>query len=230
MSVLTVVLSPSRDAFRSRMTPKQAQGQAKIVHGLLDGHGVGVFTEWKRRREVTRATFGPFTPWRTGCGNPTVQVGGRSRSWGFTLGHKAVAGVCGARWISWQTVDFEGLKVGVVGVHPTPGGPWQRGRPLRQQARTRRIVRAWRRYQARAAATARRLYRECDLVLVAGDINRPGSYDFVAGWTRVKPPRDLKYLAYRAKPGLTVTHTPARITRVKGADHDTVSVRFGVTR
>ena len=101
---------------------------------------------------------------------------------------------------------------------------------MRQQARTRRIVRAWRRYQARAAATARRLYRECDLVLVAGDINRPGSYDFVAGWTRVKPPRDLKYLAYRAKPGLTVTHTPARITRVKGADHDTVSVRFGVTR
>ena len=155
MSVLTVVLSPSRDAFRSRMTPKQAQGQAKIVHGLLDGHGVGVFTEWKRRREVTRATFGPFTPWRTGCGNPTVQVGGRSKTWGFTLGHKAVAGVCGARWISWQTVDFDGLKVGVVGVHPTPGGPWQRGRSLRQQARTRAIVGAWRRYRNGSACRCR---------------------------------------------------------------------------
>ena len=173
MSVLTVVLSPSRDAFRSRMTPKQAQGQAKIVHGLLDGHGVGVFTEWKRRREVTRATFGPFTPWRTGCGNPTVQVGGRSRSWGFTLGHKAVAGVCGARWISWQTVDFDGLKVGVVGVHPTPGGPWQRGRSLRQQARTRAIVGAGGGYRRRATTVALRLYKECDLVVVAGDINRP---------------------------------------------------------
>ena len=88
MTVLALVLSPSRDAFRSRMTPKQAQGQAKIVHGLLAGQGVGVFTEWKRRREVTRATFGPFTPWRTGCGNPTVQVGGRSKTWGFTLGHR----------------------------------------------------------------------------------------------------------------------------------------------
>ena len=92
------------------------------MHGLLDGHGVGVFTEWKRRREVTRATFGPFTPWKTGCGNPTVQVGGRSKTWGFTLGHKAVAGVCGPRWVAWQTVEFEGLKVGVVGVHPTPKG------------------------------------------------------------------------------------------------------------
>lgn len=230
MTVLTLVLSPSRDAFRSRMSPAAFRGQAETVHQLLDGRGVAVFTEAKRRRETIRHVFGLHTPWRTGCGNPTVQVGGRSRSWGFTLGHKAVAGVCGPRWVAWQVIEFDGLKVGVVGVHPTPGGPWQARRPLRQQARTRRIVRAWRRYQARAAATARRLYRECDLVLVAGDINRPGSYDFVAGWTRVKPPRDLKYLAYRAKPGLTVTHTPARITRVKGADHDTVSVRFGVTR
>ena len=230
MSVLTVVLSPSRDAFRSRMTPKQAQGQAKIVHGLLDGHGVGVFTEWKRRREVTRATFGPFTPWRTGCGNPTVQVGGRSKTWGFTLGHKAVAGVCGARWISWQTVDFEGLKVGVVGVHPTPKGPWQSRRGLWHQARTRSIAAAWRRYRRRATTVALRLYKECDLVVIAGDINRPGGFNFVEGWTRVMPPRDLKYVAYRAKPGVRVKAGAAHLLRVPGADHQTVTVRLEVTR
>ena len=230
MSVLTVVLSPSRDAFRSRMTPKQAQGQAKIVHGLLDGHGVGVFTEWKRRREVTRATFGPFTPWRTGCGNPTVQVGGRSKTWGFTLGHKAVAGVCGARWISWQTVEFEGLKVGVVGVHPTPKGPWQSRRGLWHQARTRSIAAAWRRYRRRATTVALRLYKECDLVVVAGDINRPGGFDFVEGWTRVMPPRDLKYVAYRARPGVRVKAGAAHLLRVPGADHQTVAVRLEVTR
>jgi len=212
------------------MTPKQAQGQAKIVHGLLDGHGVGVFTEWKRRREVTRATFGPFTPWRTGCGNPTVQVGGRSKTWGFTLGHKAVAGVCGARWISWQTVDFEGLKVGVVGVHPTPKGPWQSRRGLWHQARTRSIAAAWRRYRRRATTVALRLYKECDLVVVAGDINRPGGFDFVEGWTRVMPPRDLKYVAYRAKPGVRVKAGAAHLLRVPGADHQTVTVRLEVTR
>lgn len=230
MSVLTVVLSPSRDAFRSRMTPKQAQGQAKIVHGLLDGHGVGVFTEWKRRREVTRATFGPFTPWRTGCGNPTVQVGGRSKTWGFTLGHKAVAGVCGPRWVAWQTVEFEGLKVGVVGVHPTPKGPWQSRRGLWHQARTRSIAAAWRRYRRRATTVALRLYKECDLVVVAGDINRPGGFDFVEGWTRVMPPRDLKYVAYRAKPGVRVKAGAAHLLRVPGADHQTVAVRLEVTR
>ena len=230
MSVLTVVLSPSRDAFRSRMTPKQAQGQAKIVHGLLAGQGVGVFTEWKRRREVTRATFGPFTPWRTGCGNPTVQVGGRSKTWGFTLGHKAVAGVCGARWISWQTVDFEGLKVGVVGVHPTPKGPWQSRRGLWHQARTRSIAAAWRRYRRRATTVALRLYKECDLVVIAGDINRPGGFNFVEGWTRVMPPRDLKYVAYRAKPGVRVKAGAAHLLRVPGADHPTVTVRLEVTR
>lgn len=230
MSVLTVVLSPSRDAFRSRMTPKQAQGQAKIVHGLLDGHGVGVFTEWKRRREVTRAMFGPFTPWKTGCGNPTVQVGGRSRSWGFTLGHKAVAGVCGPRWVAWQTVEFEGLKVGVVGVHPTPKGPWQSRRGLWHQARTRSIAAAWRRYRRRATTVALRLYKECDLVVVAGDINRPGGFDFVEGWTRVMPPRDLKYVAYRARPGVRVKAGAAHLLRVPGADHQTVAVRLEVTR
>ena len=230
MVVLTLVLSPSRDAFRSRMAPTQAKGQAKIVYQLLDGHGVGVFTEWKRRRELTRAVFGPFTPWKTGCGNPTVQVGGRSRSWGFTLGHKAVAGVCGARWISWQTVDFDGLKVGVVGVHPTPGGPWQRGRSLRQQARTRAIVGAWRRYRRRTTRVALRLYKECDLVVVAGDINRPGGINFVEGWTRVMPPRDLKYVAYRAKPGVRVKAGAAHLLRVPGADHQTVTVRLEVTR
>jgi len=212
------------------MTPKQAQGQAKIVHGLLDGHGVGVFTEWKRRREVTRATFGPFTPWRTGCGNPTVQVGGRSKTWGFTLGHKAVAGVCGARWISWQTVDFEGLKVGVVGVHPTPKGPWQSRRGLWHQARTRSIAAAWRRYRRRATTVALRLYKECDLVVIAGDINRPGGFNFVEGWTRVMPPRDLKYVAYRAKPGVRVKAGAAHLLRVPGADHQTVTVRLEVTR
>ncbi len=231
MSVLTVVLSPSRDAFRSRMTRDQFRWQASRVRAELVGDaGVGVFTEVKNRRETIRHAFGPFTPWRTGCGNPTVQVGGHSRSWGFTLGHKAVAGVCGARWISWQTVDFEGLKVGVVGVHPTPGGPWQRGRPLRQQARTRAIVGAWRRYRRRTTRVALRLYKECDLVVVAGDINRPGAYDFVPGWTRVKPPRDLKYLAYRARPGVTVTPTPARFTPILGADHDTTIVRLRVTK
>ena len=230
MSVLTVVSSPSRDAFRSRMSPKQAKGQAKIVHGLLDGHGVGVFTEWKRRREATRATFGPFTPWRTGCGNPTVQVGGRSKTWGFTLGHKAVAGVCGPRWVAWQTVEFEGLKVGVVGVHPTPKGPWQSRRGLWHQARTRSIAAAWRRYRRRATTVALRLYKECDLVVVAGDINRPGGFDFVDGWTRVMPPRDLKYVAYRAKPGVRVKAGAAHLLRVPGADHQTVTVRLEVTR
>ena len=230
MTVLTLVLSPSRDAFRSRMTPKQAQGQAKIVHGLLDSQGVGVFTEWKRRREATRTTFGPFTPWRTGCGNPTVQVGGRSRSWGFTLGHKAVAGVCGPRWVAWQTVEFEGLKVGVVGVHPTPKGPWQSRRGLWHQARTRSIAAAWRRYRRRATTVALRLYKECDLVVVAGDINRPGGFDFVDGWTRVMPPRDLKYVAYRAKPGVRVKAGAAHLLRVPGADHPTVTVRLEVTR
>ena len=35
MSVLTVVLSPSRDAFRSRMTPSRRRAGQKIVHGLL---------------------------------------------------------------------------------------------------------------------------------------------------------------------------------------------------
>ena len=230
MTVLTLVLSPSRDAFRSRMTPKQAQGQAKIVHGLLDGHGVGVFTEWKRRREATRTTFGPFTPWKTGCGNPTVQVGGRSRSWGFTLGHKAVAGVCGPRWVAWQTVEFEGLKVGVVGVHPTPKGPWQSRRGLWHQARTRSIAAAWRRYRRRATTVALRLYKECDLVVIAGDINRPGGFNFVEGWTRVMPPRDLKYVAYRAKPGVRVKAGAAHLLRVPGADHQTVTVRLEVTR
>jgi len=212
------------------MSPAAYRGQAETVHQLLDGKGVAVFTEAKRRREIIRDVFGPMDPWWTGCGNPTVQVGGRSRSWGFTLGHKAVAGVCGPRWVAWQVIEFDGLKVGVVGVHPTPGGPWQRGRSLRQQARTRRIVRAWRRYQACAAATARRLYRECDLVLVAGDINRPGSYDFVAGWTRLTPPRDLRYLAYRAKPGVRVKAGAAHLLRVPGADHQTVTVRLEVTR
>ena len=230
MSVLTVVLSPSRDAFRSRMAPTQAKGQAKIVHQLLDGHGVGVFTEWKRRREVTRATFGPFTPWKTGCGNPTVQVGGRSRSWGFTLGHKAVAGVCGPRWVAWQTVEFEGLKVGVVGVHPTPKGPWQSRRGLWHQARTRSIAAAWRRYRRRATTVALRLYKECDLVVIAGDINRPGGFNFVEGWARVMPPRDLKYVAYRAKPGVRVKAGAAHLLRVPGADHQTVTVRLEVTR
>lgn len=230
MSVLTVVLSPSRDAFRSRMTRDQFRGQASRVRAELGDAGVGVFTEVKNRRETIRQVFGPFTPWKTGCGNPTVQVGGRSRSWGFTLGHKAVAGVCGARWISWQTVDFEGLKVGVVGVHPTPGGPWQRGRPLRQQARTRAIVGAWRRYRRRATTVALRLYKECDLVVVAGDINRPGGFDFVEGWTRVMPPRDLKYVAYRAKPGVRVKAGAAHLLRVPGADHQTVTVRLEVTR
>lgn len=231
MSVLTFVLSPSRDAFRSRMTRDQFRGQASRVRAELVGDaGVGVFTEVKNRRETIRQVFGPFTPWKTGCGNPTVQVGGYSRSWGFTLGHKAIAGVCGARWISWQTVDFDGFKVGVVGVHPTPGGPWQARRPLRQQARTRRIVAAWRRYRARTEKVARRLYQECDLVLVAGDINRPGGFDFVPGWTRLTPPRDLRYLAYRGKPGVDLAASPTRFVNLPGADHDTAIIRLRVTK
>ena len=159
-----------------------------------------------------------------------MQVGGRSRSWGFTLGHKAVAGVCGPRWVAWQTVEFEGLKVGVVGVHPTPKGPWQSRRGLWHQARTRSIAAAWRRYRRRATTVALRLYKECDLVVVAGDINRPGGFDFVDGWTRVMPPRDLKYVAYRAKPGVRVKAGAAHLLRVPGADHQTVTVRLEVTR
>jgi hypothetical protein len=116
------------------------------------------------------------------------------------------------------------------GVHPTPGGPWQARRPLRQQARTRRIVSAWRRYRTRTAKVARRLYQECDLVLVAGDINRPGGFDFVPGWTRLTPPRDLRYLAYRGKPGVDLAASPTRFVNLPGADHDTAIIRLGVTK
>ena len=178
------------------------------MHGLLDGHGVGVFTEWKRRREVTRATFGPFTPWRKRVRESDCAGRWPLENVGFHAGPQGCGGVCGPRWVAWQTVEFEGLKVGVVGVHPTPKGPWQSRRGLWHQARTRSIAAAWRRYRRRATTVALRLYKECDLVVVAGDINRPGGFDFVEGWTRVMPPRDLKYVAYRAKPGCEVKAGP----------------------
>ena len=82
----------------------------------------------------------------------------------------------------------------------------------------------------RATTVALRLYKECDLVVVAGDINRPGGFNFVEGWTRVMPPRDLKYVAYRAKPGVRVKAGAAHLLRVPGADHQTVTVRLEVTR
>jgi hypothetical protein len=59
MSVLTFALSPSRDAFRSRMSRDQFRGQASRVRAELGDAGVGVFTEVKNRRETIRQVFGP---------------------------------------------------------------------------------------------------------------------------------------------------------------------------
>ena len=158
--------------------------------GSFDGHGVGVFTEWKRRREVTRATFGPFTPWKTGAGiRPCRSVAARKRGVSRS-GIRLWRGACGAGGSRGRPL-ISRAQSGCGWECIRPLGPWQRGRPLRQQARTRAIVGAWRRYRRRATTVALRLYKECDLVVVAGDINRPGGFDFVEGWTRVMPPRDL---------------------------------------
>jgi hypothetical protein len=67
-------------------------------------------------------------------------------------------------------------------------------------------------------------------VLVAGDINRPGGFDFVPGWTRLTPPRDLRYLAYRVKPGVVLTAAPTMFVNLPGADHNTAIIRLGVTK
>ena len=54
--------------------------------------------------------------------------------------------------------------------------------------------------------------------------------DVVVVGTFMAIARDLKYVAYRAKPGVRVKAGAAHLLRVPGADHQTVTVRLEVTR
>lgn len=207
--------APSRDAFKQAASEVEFRNHAEGVARVLNGCGVAVFTEAKRRGDALFAMFGTGGIYATG--QPVVTLGGNVVAKGTTPGHGPIRGVCAARDISWMIVELAGVKVGVVGVHPTPGHPAQRSKNPAHRLRRRAIVKAWGLYRNRARVLFRRLKNVdgCEVVVVAGDINHPGAFPYVPAARRVSAP-GLVYLAiWGAGNGPVARHL------WPGADHKT---------
>lgn len=207
--------APSRDAFKQAASKVEFRNHAEGVARVLNGRGVGVFTEAKRRRDILYTLFGSSGIYATG--QPIVTLGGNVVAKGVKPGHGPIRGVCGARNISWMIVELAGVKVGVIGVHPTPGHPSQRSRNPAHRLRRRAIVKAWNLYRNRARMLFRRLknVEDCAVIVVAGDINHPGAFQYVPTARRVSAP-GLVYLAvWGADNGPVTRHL------WPGADHKT---------
>lgn len=214
----TAVCAPSRDAFKSRASDAAFRAHAVGVAGLLADGGVAVFTESKRRGSILSDVFGHSVVLTTG--QPIVAVGGQVLAKGIREGHAAIKGVCGPRNISWMVWSHAGVKVGVVGVHPTPGHPAQRSKNPVHRLRRKVIVRRYRQYRLRARMLFRWLrdQQRCDVVIVAGDINHPGSFNFVPAAKRLSGPG----LVYLAVWGDANPRHVIHKKRFPGADHPSV--------
>lgn len=213
--MFTAACAPSRDAFKQRASDAAFRAHAEGVAALLRDGGVAVFTESKRRGEILTSVFGRSTVLPTG--QPIVAVGGQVLSKGIREGHAAIKGVCGPRNISWMVWSHGGVKVGVIGAHPTPGHPAQRSKNPIHRARRRVIVRRYRQYRLRARMLFRwlRFDQRCDVIIIAGDINRPGAFAYIPAARRVSAP-GLVYLAVWGAPNGVVGRKA-----FKGADHKT---------
>ncbi len=211
----TAACAPSRDAFKSRASDAAFRAHAVGVADLLADGGVGVFTESKRRSEILFDVFGHSSVLMTG--QPIVAVGGTVLAKGIREGHAAIKGVCGPRNISWMVWSFGGRKVGVIGVHPTPGHPAQRSKNPVHRLRRKVIAKRYRRYRLRARMLFRWLRdaQRCDVIVIAGDINRPGDFAYIPAARRVSA-QGLVYLAVWG-----AGNGPVGRKSFKGADHKT---------
>jgi hypothetical protein len=201
-ATLDIVCAPSRAT--PQLGLPYSRDDFKQAERLAGNNGLVGFTEIMRTpwRHALNVEFeGRILQPSEQCMSPTGWGKNvRKLRGGKNYGCAAVPGVNAKRDFAWGIYQVEQLKIGFISVHMPPGA-YNAGTPVQRQHRLQSILQ-WQAFKRRIQRRIRKLLRHCDVVVVVGDINRPGMWTF-SKMTRLSDPM-LVYIGIRAKKKIKV--------------------------
>lgn len=225
MKPFNAVVAPSKS--RKQIPMDQLLADLLQAKALMGESGVAGFTEISHGS--AKALFSSVFGRRIGLSASDCPI-----TWtadftkvdgGTDFGAAAIRIVAPIRRTAWARLRrADGLTLGVVAVHMHPGG--FAAHPSRAQRFARPLIRLrWVRHARRVQRRIDWLETRCDVVVVMGDINKPGTYTW-HGVTRETGP-GLLYLGTDCRDA-TVTHSqrvgqhadhPAAVVTITPKEH-----------